>query len=61
MPFVVVPVIGLFVWIYRRISSGRSLNNNHLGWSFGGLWALGWVFLMFFLVDVSKEYLSKVN
>ena len=59
--FLVVPVIGLFVWLYRRISGGRSLNNNHFGWSFGGLWALGWVLLIFFIADVSKEFKYKGN
>ena len=57
--FLVVPVIGLFVWLYRRVSGGRSLNNNHFGWSFGGLWALGWVMLIFFIADVSKEFKYK--
>lgn len=59
---IVVPTIGLMIWIIRRISNRRS-GSRYLGWTFGGLWAIGFVCAIFFGADISKNFrkISSVN
>lgn len=53
--FLVVPLIGFVVWIIRRITRARS-RSNYLGWTFGGLWALGWVAMTFFVSSIIRDF-----
>lgn len=52
--FLLVPLIGFITWIIRRILRVRS-RNSYLGWTFGGLWVLGWVCVTLFASSVSKD------
>lgn len=52
--FIGIPIIGMFVWLVRKIFHIRT-PGNYLNWTFGGLWAIGWVCLMFFLASVSGD------
>jgi phage shock protein PspC (stress-responsive transcriptional regulator) len=40
--FLIVPLVGLIIWVIRRIMRVRS-RNSYLGWTFGFLWTIGWV------------------
>ena len=53
--FVVVPLVGFITWIIRRILRTKS-RSNYLGWTFGGLWALGWIAVVFFAASISKDF-----
>ena len=55
--FLVVPLIGFITWIIRRIIRSKS-KSNYLGWTFGGLWALGWVAMAFFVASISRDFRS---
>lgn len=48
------PIVGLVVWLVRKVLSVRT-PGNYLNWTFGGLWALGWICLMFFLASISND------
>ncbi len=53
--FLIVPLIGFVTWIIRRIIRARS-KNNYLGWTFGGLWAMGWVVGVLFVSSIIKDF-----
>lgn len=40
--FFAVPLVAFITWLIRRITGVRS-RNSYLGWTFGGLWVLGWI------------------
>ncbi len=52
--FIAVPIVSFMIWAIRRVFNVRS-QNSYLGWSFGGLWFLGWVSLVLFVASVSNE------
>ncbi len=60
--FIGVPVVGVITFIIRRIARVKS-RNNFMGWSFGGLWVLGWVFFMLLLSSVARDFkgISSMN
>lgn len=53
--FLGVPVIGFIVWLLRRIMKVRS-RNNYLGWTFGGLWTLGWVSVSLLVASLVNDF-----
>lgn len=53
--FLGVPLIGFIVWLLRRIMKVRS-RNNYLGWTFGGLWAIGWVSMILFVASLVNDF-----
>ncbi|MCH5599528.1 PspC domain-containing protein [Niabella ginsengisoli] len=53
--FIGAPVVGLVIWLIRRILNVRT-PGNYLNWTFGGLWAIGWICLMFFLASMSNDF-----
>ena len=53
--FLIVPLIGFVTWIIRRIIKAKS-RNNYLGWTFGGLWAIGWVAMTLFVSSMVKDF-----
>lgn len=53
--FIGAPIIGLVVWLARRVLNVNT-PGNYLNWTFGGLWAIGWVCLMFFLASLSNDF-----
>lgn len=52
--FIGAPIVGMVVWLVRKILNVRT-PGNYLNWTFGGLWAIGWICLMFFLASVSDD------
>lgn len=53
--FLIVPLVAFIVWLVRRITKTRS-KSNYLGWTFGGLWALGWVCAIVFVATIVKDF-----
>ena len=53
--FLLVPLIGFITWVVRRIIRAKS-KNNYLGWTFGGLWTIGWVSVTFFVASLVKDF-----
>jgi hypothetical protein len=52
--FLGVPLIGFITWIIRRILRVKS-RNSYLGWTFGGLWVLGWVCVTLFASSLTRD------
>ena len=55
--FIGVPLIGFIVWVIRRILRVRS-RSGYLGWTFGGLWLIGWIVATLFAASISKDLRS---
>jgi len=53
--FFIVPLIGFITWLIRRIMRVRS-HRNYLGWTFGGLWTIGWVSLILLVSSLAKDF-----
>ena len=53
--FLAVPLIAIITWVIRRLMKVRS-QNRYLGWTFGGLWTLGWVSLFLFIATMAKDW-----
>ena len=53
--FLAVPLIALITWVVRRLMKVRS-QNRYLGWTFGGLWTLGWICLALFAASITKDF-----
>ncbi len=53
--FLGVPLIGFIVWLLRRIMKVKS-QSNYLGWTFGGLWAIGWVCVTLFVASLVNDF-----
>jgi phage shock protein PspC (stress-responsive transcriptional regulator) len=58
--FIVVPIVGVIIWIIRRITKSRS-NSRILGLTFGSLWTVGWVCLVMLLVSVKRDFKAASN
>jgi phage shock protein PspC (stress-responsive transcriptional regulator) len=53
--FLAVPLIAIITWIVRRLMKVRS-QKRYLGWTFGGLWTLGWISLFLLIATVAKDF-----
>ncbi|MFT4093577.1 MAG: PspC domain-containing protein [Niabella sp.] len=53
--FIGAPVVGFVVWLARNILNVRT-PGNYLKWTFSGLWAIGWICLMFFLASITNDF-----
>ncbi|MBI5858370.1 MAG: PspC domain-containing protein [Sphingobacteriales bacterium] len=53
--FIGVPLIGFIVWVIRRVIRVKS-RNNYLGWTFAGLWLIGWVAAVLFASSISRDF-----
>jgi phage shock protein PspC (stress-responsive transcriptional regulator) len=53
--FLGVPLVGFIVWLLRRIMKVRS-HNNYLGWTFAGLWVLGWISVSCFVGSMVNDF-----
>lgn len=58
--FIWIPVIGIITWIIRRITKSKA-NSNVIRYTFGALWTLGWVCVIFLISSLSKEFSSRNN
>lgn len=52
--FLGIPLVGFLIWLIRRIIGIKS-KSNYLGWTFGGLWSLGWVSVILLGASISKD------
>ncbi|MBL7747455.1 MAG: PspC domain-containing protein, partial [Chitinophagaceae bacterium] len=53
--FLIVPLIAFITWIVRRIARAKS-RSNYLGWTFGGLWTIGWVCMILLVASITKDF-----
>ncbi len=53
--FLGVPLIGFITWLLRRIMKVRS-QSNYLGWTFAGLWTLGWISVSLFVASMVNDF-----
>lgn len=53
--FLCIPLIAFITWLVRRIIKVKS-RSSYLGWTFGALWAFGWICLMLFVSSVGKDF-----
>ncbi|MGI8950798.1 MAG: PspC domain-containing protein [Chitinophagaceae bacterium] len=58
--FLGVPVVGLLIWLIRRMIGARS-KNPYLGWIFGGLWTLGWISVIILTASILNNYKTKAG
>lgn len=56
--FLAVPLVAIITWTVRRAMRVHS-QNRYLGWTFSGLWTLGWISLFLFIALMSKDWRSK--
>jgi phage shock protein PspC (stress-responsive transcriptional regulator) len=54
--FLLVPLIGFMIWIFRRIIGVRRSRSHYLGWTFGFLWTIGWVAAILFAASLSRDF-----
>lgn len=55
-----IPVIGLLIWLIRRVTGMRS-RNNYLTFILSGLWVLGLIGAIFLVVSLAKSYQYKTG
>lgn len=53
--FLLVPIIGIIVWVIRRISGARS-RTPYLGYTFGTLWTIGWIAVIFLIAGITRNF-----
>jgi phage shock protein PspC (stress-responsive transcriptional regulator) len=53
--FLILPVVGLLTWLIRRIIGARG-GGNYLGFTFGSLWVIGLVSLIFLAASFSRHF-----
>jgi len=53
--FIIVPIVALLVYLIRKII-GVNSRSAWLGWTFSGLWILGWFSVVMLFVTISKEF-----
>lgn len=58
--FLLVPVIGILVWLIRRII-GAKAGSRYLGFAFGGLWTLGIVSAVFLAAFITQDFDARAK
>ncbi len=58
--FLLVPILGIVIWIIRRIMGVKS-QNNILRWAFAGLWTLGWGSIIVLIALFSRNFNAKAK
>lgn len=53
--FLGVPLLGFIIWLLRRIMKIKS-QHNYLGWTFGGLWTLGWISVTLLVASLVNDF-----
>ena len=53
--FLILPVVGLLTWLIRRIIGARS-GSNYLGYTFGSLWVIGLISLIFLMASFGRHF-----
>jgi phage shock protein PspC (stress-responsive transcriptional regulator) len=52
--FLGIPLIAIITWVVRRILRVKS-RHSYLGWTFGGLWVIGWIAASLFAASLSRD------
>ncbi len=60
MLFIAIPIIAIITWLIRKIARARG-NSRILGWTFGSLWAIGWVCLILLVSSIARDFKSSSN
>jgi phage shock protein PspC (stress-responsive transcriptional regulator) len=55
--FIAVPIIAVITWLIRKIARMKS-NSKILGFTFGSLWAIGWVCITMLFATVTRDFKS---
>lgn len=55
--FIAVPIIAIITWLIRKIARAKS-NSRTLGWTFGSLWAIGWVCIIMLIGSIARDFKS---
>jgi|LakMenEpi03Aug12_release.lakeMendotaPanAssembly.Ray.scaffolds.fasta_scaffold01014_27 phage shock protein PspC (stress-responsive transcriptional regulator) len=58
--FLFVPVVGLVIWLIRKII-GAKAGSKYLGFTFGGLWTLGWVSVVCLAASISQDFDARAR
>ncbi|MDR0793438.1 MAG: PspC domain-containing protein [Chitinophagaceae bacterium] len=58
--FLLTPVFGLILWLARRVFRVKSKSPS-LGFTFSGLWFMGWVFVMLLVASVTRGYKEQIG
>ena len=53
--FLGVPLVAFITWLVRRMMRVRS-QRSYLGWTFGGLWVLGWVSITLLVSSIINDF-----
>lgn len=53
--FLIVPLLAFIIWLIRRIIRVKS-RSNYLGWTFGGLWTIGWIAGVLFVSSIARDF-----
>lgn len=53
--FLIVPLVGFITWLVRRIMKIRS-GSGYMGWTFGALWTLGWVCVIWLAASITRDF-----
>jgi phage shock protein PspC (stress-responsive transcriptional regulator) len=56
--FLILPVVGLLTWLIRRIIGARR-GGNYLGYTFGSLWVIGLISLIFLAATISRNFSTR--
>jgi phage shock protein PspC (stress-responsive transcriptional regulator) len=58
--FLFVPVLGILIWLIRKII-GAKAGSKYLGFTFGGLWTLGWVSVIVLITLISQNFDARAK
>jgi phage shock protein PspC (stress-responsive transcriptional regulator) len=56
--FIILPVVGLLTWLIRRIIGVRR-GSNYLGYTFGSLWVIGLISLIFLTATITRHFTNR--
>jgi phage shock protein PspC (stress-responsive transcriptional regulator) len=56
--FIILPVVGLLTWLIRRIIGVRR-GSNYLGYTFGSLWVIGLLSLIFLMATITRHFSNR--
>jgi phage shock protein PspC (stress-responsive transcriptional regulator) len=56
--FIILPVVGLLTWLIRRIIGVRR-GSNYLGYTFGSLWVIGLISLIFLTATITRHFSNR--
>jgi len=58
--FLFVPVVGIVIWLIRRIIGAKS-GNKYLGFTFGGLWTLGIISIVCLAAFITQDFDARAR